>query len=283
LLAAVASGYFTPASAIWRIGRESVLMLGGGRTLLAQAAHPLVAAGVVQHSRYRDEPWIRLGRTMSAVYTVVFGTREDAQRAARRVRAVHARVSGLLPEDVGPFAAGTPYSARDSGLALWVHASMVENALSMYPRLVGPLAREDEECFWQDMKVVAQLFGLPRRELPSTVGDFWEYWHEMLEGDVLAVGSDARAIAATVLDPPVPLPLRPAALAYRSLTVATLAPELRERYGLPRSHRDRAVLAGTSHALRRALLPVVPARVRLLALERGSEGLPLRVLKTLAA
>jgi uncharacterized protein (DUF2236 family) len=280
LLAAVASGYFTPTSAIWRIGRESVLMLGGGRTLLAQAAHPLVAAGVVQHSRYRDEPWIRLGRTMSAVYTVVFGTREDARRAARRVRAVHAHVSGRLREDVGPFAAGTP---RDSELALWVHASMVENALSMYPRLVGPLAREDEERFWQDMKVVAELFGLRRRALPSTVGDFWDYWQEMLEGDVLAVGADARAVAATVLDPPVPLPLRPAALAYRSLTVATLAPELRERYGLPRSHRDRAFLAGTSHAFRRALLPVVPARVRLLALERGSEGLPLRMLKTLAA
>lgn len=258
-------------------------MLGGGRTLLAQAAHPLVAAGVVQHSRYRDEPWIRLGRTMSAVYTVVFGTREDARRAARGVRDVHAQVSGQLSEDVGSFSAGTPYSARDSELALWVHATMVENALSMYPLLVGPLTREDEERFWQDMKVVAELFGLRRGALAATVGDFWDYWHEMLEGDVLAIGTDARAVAATVLDPPVPLPLRPAALAYRSLTVATLAPELRERYGLTRSYRDRALVAGTSHALRRALLPVVPSRVRLLALERGSEGLPFRLLRTLAA
>jgi hypothetical protein len=73
------------------------------------------------------------------------------------------------------------------------------------------------------------------------------------------------------------------ALAYRSLTVATHAPELRERYGLTRSHRDRALVAGTSHALRRALLPVVPGRVRLLALEGGSEGLPFRLLRTLAA
>jgi uncharacterized protein (DUF2236 family) len=258
-------------------------MLGGGRTLLAQAAHPLVAAGVVQHSRYRDEPWIRLGRTMSAVYTVVFGTREDARRVAHRVRDVHARVSGRLPEDVGPFTAGTPYSARDSELALWVHATMVENALSMYRRLVGRLAPEDEARFWQDMKVVAELFGLRRGALPATAGDFWDYWQEMLESDVLAIGTDARAIAATVLDPPVPLALRPAALAYRSLTVATLAPELRERYGLPRSHGDRAFVAGTSHALRRALLPVVPGRVRLLALERGGEGLPLRLLRTLAA
>jgi uncharacterized protein (DUF2236 family) len=105
----------------------------------------------------------------------------------------------------------------------------------------------------------------------------------MLESDVLAVGTDARAIAATVLDPPVPLALRPAALACRSLTVATLAPELRERYGLPHSYGDRAFVTGTSHALRRALLPVVPSRVRLLALERGGEGLPLRLLRTLAA
>jgi hypothetical protein len=71
----VMDGYFTDDSAIRRIGRESVLMLGGARALLMQAAHPLVAAGIVDHSRYREDPWRRLARTMAALYTIVFGTR----------------------------------------------------------------------------------------------------------------------------------------------------------------------------------------------------------------
>ena len=37
-------------------------MLGGGRALLMQVAHPLVAAGVAEHSGYREDPWKRLER-----------------------------------------------------------------------------------------------------------------------------------------------------------------------------------------------------------------------------
>ena len=76
-------GTFDDSSAIRRVGRESVLMLGGPRALLMQAAHPLVAAGIVDHSHYREDPWRRLARTMAALYTIVFGTRERPTGWAR--------------------------------------------------------------------------------------------------------------------------------------------------------------------------------------------------------
>src|SRR5207302_10499142 len=98
-------GYFTPDSAIRRIGNRSVLMLGGPRALLLQAAHPLVAAGIVDHSRFAAEPWKRLARTMTALYTIVFGTRAEADRVGAIVQAVHASVRGRLREDVGAFEA----------------------------------------------------------------------------------------------------------------------------------------------------------------------------------
>jgi len=63
-------GYFRHESAIRRIGRESVLMLGGARALLMQAAHPLVAAGVAAHSDFRHDLWRRLARTLRAPPTV---------------------------------------------------------------------------------------------------------------------------------------------------------------------------------------------------------------------
>jgi hypothetical protein len=45
-------GLFGPASMTWRVNREMVLLAGGGRALLLQVAHPLVAAGVEQHSNF---------------------------------------------------------------------------------------------------------------------------------------------------------------------------------------------------------------------------------------
>ena len=268
-------GYFTPDSAVWRIGAESILMAGGGRALLAQAAHPLVAAGIVRHSRFRDEPWARLGRTMGGLYTIVFGTRDEADAVGRRVRDVHRSVRGTT--DSGR------YSALDADLMLWVHATLVETAITMYRTFVGPLARDEEAAFYEDMKVVARIFGVPARVLPHTIDDFWEYWKRMLEGEELAVGADARAVAETVLDPPLRGPLRVLAPFARLVTTASLAPELRERYGIAVDTRAGARLARSAAAVRRGVLPIVPPRLRLLATNNRRRGVPFRVLDALAA
>ena len=61
------AGLFGPRSITWKINRESVLLLGGGRALLLQIAHPLVAAGVGAHSDFRTDPLGRLQRTLDAV------------------------------------------------------------------------------------------------------------------------------------------------------------------------------------------------------------------------
>lgn len=269
------SGYFTPQDAIWKVGSESILMAGGGRALLAQAAHPLVAAGIVGHSRFREEPWMRLGRTMGGLYTIVFGTREEADEVGRRVRGVHRRVRGTT-------AAGR-YSALDPELMLWVHATLVETAITMFRTFVGPLERAEEAAFHEDMKVVARVFGVSPRVLPDTLDDFWSYWHGMLEGPELCVGPDASAVAETVLDPPLRGPLRTLAPFARLVTTASLAPELRELYGITVDARATARLARTAAAVRRGVLPLVPSRLRLLATKTRRRGVPFRVLEALAA
>src|SRR5712691_5894330 len=180
-------------------------MLGGGRALLMQAAHPLVATGIVARSRYRDEPWRRLARTMTALYTIVFGTREEADRAGEVVRAVHARVRGRLAKRLGPFPAGTAYSAADPELMCWVHATLVDTGLVMYERYVGRLEPAEADGFCRDMAVVAQVFGVPDGVVPRTLADFRAYMKGQLEGSQLVVSGPARAVADTVLHPPVPL------------------------------------------------------------------------------
>jgi uncharacterized protein (DUF2236 family) len=133
-------GYFQPESVIRRIGNSPLVpLLGGGPAVLLQVAHPLIAAAVVYHSDYESDLWQRLLRTLQALYLIVYGNREEAERAAEAVRAVHAHVHGMTRSRLGPFPVGTPYSASDPDLMLWVHATLVEASLGAHQRFVGLL------------------------------------------------------------------------------------------------------------------------------------------------
>ena len=261
-------GYFSPESAVWRIARESVLMLGGGYALLMQAAHPLVAAGIVAHSSFRERPWRRLAATMSAIYTVVYGTRAEADRVAARVRAIHAGVQGSIPARLGLYPAGTRYAACEPRLLLWVHGTLVETALVMHETFVRPLGEEERQAFYEDMKVVAQLFGTPVSVLPGSFGDFQVYQRERLESGEIVVTDAAREVAESVLRPPVTVALRPALEALGLLTAGLLPEGLREQYDLPWDRARAALLAASAQALRRAVLPLLPDMVRAVGLER---------------
>jgi uncharacterized protein (DUF2236 family) len=256
------NGYFTPADAIWRIGGELALMLGGGRALLLQVAHPLVAAGVAEHSGYREDPWKRLAGTMNAVWAVVFGTRAQADRAAARVRAMHSKVNGTLTAPMGPFPAGTRYSALDPELLLWVHATLVDSALLVHSQWVGKLTEEDEEAYYEDAKTCARLFGTPLEVIPPTLGDFRIYMDEMLSSDEVCVTDTARQIARTVLHPPLPLPLRPGIEAVKLVTASLMPPRLRHEYGLAWDPVRAALLTGSRESVRRLAMPLLPGRLR---------------------
>ena len=261
-------GYFSPESAVWRIARESVLMLGGGYALLTQAAHPLVAAGIVAHSSFRESPWRRLAGTMSAIYTVVYGTRAEADRAAARVRVIHAGVQGSIPAQLGLYPARTRYAAADPELLLWVHGTLIDTALVMHETVVRPLSEERRQAFYEDMKVVAQLFGTPTSVIPDSLSDFRAYQRERLTSGEIVVTAAAREVAETVLRPPVTVALRPALEALGVLTAGLLPESLREQYDLPWGRARAAMLAASAQALRRAVLPLLPDIVRAVGHER---------------
>src|SRR4051812_30486953 len=109
-----------------RVHRERAVALSGPRALLMQAAHPLAVVGLLSHSTAIDEPYDRLARTAEVMSTIGFGSKADADRVTRHVRAMHRRVSGKLPKAVGPYRAGTPYRADDPELLLWVLFTLVD-------------------------------------------------------------------------------------------------------------------------------------------------------------
>ena len=254
------AGLFPSDSAIRRIGSESVLMLGGGRALLMQVAHPVVAAAVRYHSRYEMEPWRRLARTMTALYTIVLGTEAEAERAGAVTRSVHARVPG----------------ADDPDAQLWVHATLVDTGLTMYETFVGRLRDRDRDAFYDEMTTVAEVFGVPPAVLPPTYSAFRTYERETIAR--LRVGEDALAVARTVLAPPVPPPLRPFVRALELVTVGLLPEPLRVQYGFRWTRAHHAALALQSRSVR-TLLPATPALLRELEPERT---IPMRLLAAFA-
>src|SRR5690349_4989279 len=92
------AGIHGPGSTAWRLERDALIFLGGGRAVLLQLAHPFVAQAIRDHSRTRDDVVGRFQRTFRAVFAMSFGDLEHACRAARAVHGGHARVTGVLAE-----------------------------------------------------------------------------------------------------------------------------------------------------------------------------------------
>jgi uncharacterized protein (DUF2236 family) len=261
------ASYFDEGSMMRRIHRERALALYGPRALLMQAAHPLAVFGLLAHTSALDEPYKRLARTAETMNTIAFGSRTEAERVTRRVRAMHRRVSGSLTESIGPYPAGTPYRADDPELLLWILFTLVDSALVVYRKYVGPLSRAEEAAFWEDYKLVGRLFGLRKAHMPRTLDDLDAYRGRMLEGDELVVTDWARRRARQiVLSPPVPLLARPLLETANFVTVALLPDRIREQYGfspLPTPLMRRALVSGGAEYLKRAVIPFLPDRLRL--------------------
>ncbi len=252
---------FTPASAIWAVNRELALLLGGGRALLLQVAHPLIAAGVEEHSAFGHDPLGRLARTLEPMYALVFGPGHASDRAAERLRRVHAAVRGVLREAVGPYPAGAAYDAADPALRLWVHATLIDTGLLVYSRFVRPLSVAAAERYYDDSRELARLVDVPSSLVPPTLAAFRGYMSQQVGGDVLAAGPAARGIARAIFRPPAAPVLRPLGPVVEWLTAGLLPAPVRDLYGYRWTPaRERAL--GAFAAVVRRLLPLLPARCR---------------------
>jgi uncharacterized protein (DUF2236 family) len=240
---------FHPDSVTWRINQEPALLLGGGRALLMQLAHPGVAAGVADHSDFRERPLHRLIRTLELTLALTFGTRDEALMAARQINAVHQRVRG------------SGYSATDPRLLLWVHATLIDSALRTYAAFVAPLTEAVRETYYQEAKLIGGLLGLANARYPAGMGDFDEYVATTLTSGELLVDARARELAGFVLRPPLRRVPGPAFRPVEAITAGLLPPTLRHAYGLRWGRLERLGYSATRASLPRALR-LLPNRFR---------------------
>ena len=264
--------YFSEESMLRAVHRESAVALSGPRALLMQAAHPVAFAGFFAHTGALDEPYQRLSRTAAVMDTIAFGSRAEADRATRRVRAMHRRVRGVLPKRAGRFAGRHALRRRRP------------RAAAVDPRLPGRLgagglrALRADRCPARSARPTGRTTGwwagcsaCASATAPAHIEGFEDYMAGMLAGGDLHVSAEARRLAVQiVMRPPIPLRLRPVLEVANFVTVGLLPAGLRREYGFGWDPARALALAGGAEYTRRVIVPLLPARLRLVSRARAA-------------
>jgi uncharacterized protein (DUF2236 family) len=143
-----------PADSVsWRVFKNPIaLFVGGTAAVILELAEPAVRAGVWEHSSFRKDPLNRLKRTGLAAMVSVYGARSVAEPMIARVVRMHASVQGTT-------AAGIRYSANDTRLLTWVHATAAFGFAAAYSQYVLPLSAQHFNDFYREGAPVSRLYG----------------------------------------------------------------------------------------------------------------------------
>jgi uncharacterized protein (DUF2236 family) len=205
---------------------EPALVLGAGRALLLQLAHPRVAQGVADHSDFRDHPLPRLFGTLDFLTIVALGTDEEADAVGRAVRRLHERITG------------PGYRGNDPDLQVWVNATLIDSALFVYERILGSPGGDVAERYIEQAAIVADVLGCPPGAQPADLASFRSYMDEMI--NTLEVSGTGREVAHAVLHARGLWWLWPGLALNRFVTTGLLPEPLRAQFGLTWSPaRDR--------------------------------------------
>ncbi len=213
-------GLFGAGSISWEILGDVSSFVGGIRALMIQAAHPEVAAGVADHSRYREDPLGRLSRTAYYVTSMTYGSLPEIDDALKLVARAHTGVTGISER-------GIPYSASSPEYGAWVHNTLTDSFLQAFITFRRPASIEEMDTFVQEQSLIGERMGAD--PLPRTAGELrkWVIDHPEVEP------SKAMSEAIAFLRKP-PLP-KVELLGYRILqkaAVSTIDPNLREILGI---------------------------------------------------
>jgi uncharacterized protein (DUF2236 family) len=235
-------GLFGPGSATWAVVGDTSVFVGGIRALLIQAAHPEVAAGVFEHSRYREDPLGRLTRTANYVTATSFGARPEVEQAVALVRRRHIPVHGCSHR-------GIAYDAANPSLDAWVHNSLTDSFLTAYLTYgAGRHSPGDADRYVAEQTQVGQLLGAD--PLPATAATLTAW---IVEHPDLGPSPGSRQAVRFLRRPPLPRSVRAGyALLFRA-AAATLPHRIRQIIGVRTQPGDlqvgRAAVAGLRWAL----------------------------------
>jgi len=224
-------GLFGPESVTWRVMSEPVMWVAGFRAFYLQALHPRVMRGTWQNTVFTDpkQVWGRFARTTEFVRVRTFGSLAEVDRAARRVRKIHAYLSGCDEE-------GRRFRLDEPELLLWVHCSEISSYADVARRSGVPLTPRELDTFVDEQRRSAAVVGLDPAAVPASVAGLDQYFGSMRAR--LRVTPEARRAVLRSFNPALPMPWLPLKLlvpGIAALAYASLPRWARRRYGIPAS------------------------------------------------
>ena len=256
------AGLFGPESATWRLMGEPIMWVAGLRSMYLQALHPRTMRATWQNTAFAKpgEAWGRFGRTVEFVRVRTYGSAEEVERAGRRVRRIHASLTGVDAD-------GSVIRLDEPELLLWVHCGEVASYVDIASRCGLRLGPGELDRFVAEQRRSAEVVGLDPGSVPGSVAELAEYYETMRPQ--VYVCAEARKALLKSFVPDIPWPFTGLKLVVpplNTLAFATLPRWVRRKYGTPGSP-----------------LTDVSATVTLLAMHQATSRVPRQLLGLPAA
>lgn len=274
------AGYHLPGSAVWAVHGSMPTIVAGIRVLLMQSLHPGALAGVYDHSGFKKDPLGRLASTIRWIFTVTYGSMEDARAATERVKRIHERVHGTYVDARGQT---RTYDAKDPELLRWVHVAYADSFVAAH-KIWGRPIPGGPDAYIREWAQAGRLMGIEDPPLDeASVRAELEGWYS---SGVLRADDRLKETVDFIRHPPLHPSLRPGYIVLFAAAVASLEPKYRALLGLRKPRLGPIPLPAITAArvtlgvVRLALGPVGPselaARRRLarLGYEAGSGYAP---------
>ncbi len=224
------SGLFGPGSVTWRVLGEPVMWVGGLRAMYLQALHPRTMRATWQNTAFArpGEAWGRFARTLDFVRARTYGSTAEAERAGRRIRHIHASLTGTDAD-------GSVIRLDEPELLLWVHCGEIASYADV-ARRCAILSSADLDTFVDEQRRGAALVGLAPADVPASMAELSAYYQRMRPE--LRACAEARQALLKSYVPDVPWPFTGLKLIIpplNTLAFATLPRWARRKYGAPGS------------------------------------------------
>lgn len=246
-----------PDSLTWKYLGDRRGLFFTHRTGTLQNMHPAVAAVLLEHSDFFEDPYDRFARSIPNILGVVYD--EPERKTGHRVRDFH---RGLKATDH----AGRRWHALDPQVYYWTHATFVEMIVAMTDAFGRPLTVPEKDRLIAESVEWWRRYGMTERAVVARDwATFDAYWNHMLEHELErnAVTDFAFADGRHYPAPPGAPPnlwkllAGPVDVSSRWFSTALMPERAREILGLEWSRADQAAFDVFRTSVRRAW-PLVP-------------------------
>lgn len=263
----MASTVQPPQSVTWQVHIDRSMWVGGVRSLMLQALHPIAMRGVWQNSNFQEDPIGRLQRTADFVGVVTWGSPEEADRLGRRIRDIHRSLRIKDPDT------GRVHRVDDPELLLWVHCAEVSSYLEVARRSGLRLSDAQADRYLAEQRRSATYVGLHEEDVPGSVAEMAEYFAAMRPR--LKVTPEARSTVRFLLWPRLPHEMRwlaagkPVYVPFGALCYYALPGWARRMYGILPEVPAPLVTAGLKSF--RLAMNSMPERVHDLSFQQATK------------